>query len=900
MRILPRRLAAPFVLALSCLSPLLLTSDAHAGEALKPYVVFILDSSGSMNGATNAGPTSCGTADTKLNHAKCAINKISNSYGDMVLALGRFRHTQAGTFATDCNTDCSVTASTCTTDDRSLEMLAGLVDGANTQPALYTDGVCNSCAATGAGQVEIVKMGGCTPLGGSLVGAKRYWQGLQRSDATILWPSGSPGFSPISNDPTKDVFLTPTQQCRPYITILLTDGAETVSGADAPGAAASMLSTSVGGKNYRITTKPIGFGIAPGNAAVEAIAHSGGAPDAPGVNEGSYAANEEELQLAVSKIIADSVRSEVCNNLDDDCDTRIDEDFPSKGGTCDNGLLGVCRGTGAYVCRPDGTGTQCNITNPGGTPSVEICNNLDDDCNGLVDEGVCGTCGDVEICNNIDDDCDNLVDEDLTRQCGSNVGECRVGIETCAAGAWGACTGVNPTTETCDGRDNDCDGTRDGIAEACSALPGGNPNMGICRPGTHTCPSGGSGVFGACLGEVVPRVEACNLLDDDCDGLTDESTGGARCSTTCGVGTTVCTNGVLMCNAQPATTDDTCDGNDDDCDGNIDENAMDMGACDAGGTICGGVLTCTGGRYVCSGGTAIRQESCDCDDNDCDNKVDEDPNCPGGSTCTNCQCAFACGAGEFPCPSGKICKDNFCVNDPCFNKVCDPTPNGEKTVCLEGTCVLACSQITCNANEVCDATSGTCLPNNCITFPDKCTAAQNCVGGTCVDDPCAGVTCPGDQFCSAGTCVGSCAGVQCPTGNYCSRGACVATMCPDGCPKDTYCNETNGRCDTSMCPVGSSCGQAQVCDPRTGECVTDPCLGITCPAAGQLCREGSCYDPNNLPPDGTKQQFVTPGGGGGCSTSNDNSGALVMLFGLLGAIGLPRRKRNDRGQGGAA
>ena len=596
MRKLHRRLAAGFVVALTYLIPLIQLPTAHAGDPLKPYVVFILDSSGSMGTVTNAGPTSCGTSDTRLNHAKCAINKISNSYGDMVLALGRFKQTPTGTFATSCTADCAVTGA-CTADDTSFELLTSLVDGTNAGPASFTDNVCTTCASSGAGSLEVYKPGGNTPLGGVLLGARRYFQGLQATDSSVIWPSTAAGFSPIFNDPTKNVFLTPTQQCRPYITILLTDGDETCNG-NAPAAATSLLTTPLGGKNYRILTKPIGFGISPGNANIEAVAHAGGAPDVAGVNEGSYAANEEELQLAVSKIIADSVRSEVCNNLDDDCDTRIDEDFPSKGGACNNGQLGICRGTGVFGCRADGTGTQCNITAPGATAGSESCNNLDDDCDGLVDEGVCGACGDVEICNNIDDDCDGNIDEALTRPCGSGVGDCRIGVETCAAGMWGGCTGVNPTAETCDGRDNDCDGTRDGIAQSCSTLPGGvNPNQGICRPGIRTCPPGGAGTFGACLGEVQPRTEACNLLDDDCDGLTDESTGGARCSTTCGVGTTVCVNGQLICNAQPAMSDDTCDGNDDDCDGNIDENALDMGACDGGGTICGGVLVCQGGSY---------------------------------------------------------------------------------------------------------------------------------------------------------------------------------------------------------------------------------------------------------------------------------------------------------------
>ena len=81
--------------ALAALAVLgLLAARAHADEALKPYVLLELDTSSSMQTATGFGPPSCaGSTDSRLGHAKCAINNIANSYGDMVLGLGRFRET---------------------------------------------------------------------------------------------------------------------------------------------------------------------------------------------------------------------------------------------------------------------------------------------------------------------------------------------------------------------------------------------------------------------------------------------------------------------------------------------------------------------------------------------------------------------------------------------------------------------------------------------------------------------------------------------------------------------------------------------------------------------------------------------------------------------------------------
>src|SRR5678816_847555 len=88
------------LIAAACV--VLATSVASAG-VLKPYVVLMLDTSGSMSSSTGAGAPSCGGMDNRLNHARCAINRTIANKTDMVFALGRFRSTSAGSYSTSCD-----------------------------------------------------------------------------------------------------------------------------------------------------------------------------------------------------------------------------------------------------------------------------------------------------------------------------------------------------------------------------------------------------------------------------------------------------------------------------------------------------------------------------------------------------------------------------------------------------------------------------------------------------------------------------------------------------------------------------------------------------------------------------------------------------------------------------
>ncbi|MEI8256274.1 MAG: M23 family metallopeptidase, partial [Deltaproteobacteria bacterium] len=77
-----------------------------------------------------------------------------------------------------------------------------------------------------------------------------------------------------------------------------------------------------------------------------------------------------------------------------------------------------------------------------------------------------------------------------------------------------------PAAETCNNLDDDCDGQiDDGVSRGCYAGPPGTDGRGICVRGTQPC---SAGTWGACGGEVLPREEICNGLDDNCDGNVDE------------------------------------------------------------------------------------------------------------------------------------------------------------------------------------------------------------------------------------------------------------------------------------------------------------------------------------------------------------------------------------------
>lgn len=307
---------------------------------------------------------------------------------------------------------------------------------------------------------------------------------------------------------------------------------------------------------------------------------------------------------------------ELCNGRDDNCDGVVPlvetNDLDSDG---------------VVACR------DCNDNNSDQSPNLEeICDLIDNDCDGVVDNidqnitcgpsnnrGQChrgylacvdgeeycigATFESPEVCDGIDNNCNGIVDESVVRECNT---DCGIGIEFCTFGEWGGCTAPSPETEICDGIDNDCNGEAD---EGCSCIVG---DMQVCAENTidrQTLEVVGCGMgIKECLegGEwspcffAFPTEEVCNNYDDDCDGTIDDIT--QECSAgaipyepigECSLGTATCTEGQWSsCVGGVGPADEICNRKDDNCNGEIDENLnshdkVDMVfALDGSGSMC--------------------------------------------------------------------------------------------------------------------------------------------------------------------------------------------------------------------------------------------------------------------------------------------------------------------------
>ena len=362
--------------------------------------------------------------------------------------------------------------------------------------------------------------------------------------------------------------------------------------------------------------------------------------------------------------------AEICDGIDNNCDGRVDEDV-----------------TETFYADADGDGYGDPLrTTDACTPPADHVSNADDCDDSRAETGP----GSPELCDGLDNDCDGTADEDLdgiwyVDADGDGYGNEDDAIEGCEPGddytqTPGDCddteAAVNPgATEECNERDDDCDDEVDEDVTSTFYADGDGDGYGRLDATAEACtvPDGYAATAGDCddvASFVNPdATELCNDIDDNCDGNIDEF--GAADASTCYADTDTdgfgdVDNTVLACElpsgfvADDTDCDDTdadtypgadeyCDGHDDNCDGDIDEDdAVDVStfyrdadsdgygtfdttkeACSAPSGYVAIATDCDDSQTAVNPGAT---ETCNDIDDDCDRLIDDDDTAVSGTT----------------------------------------------------------------------------------------------------------------------------------------------------------------------------------------------------------------------------------------------------------------------------
>lgn len=577
---------------------------------------------------------------------------------------------------------------------------------------------------------------------------------------------------------------------------------------------------------------------------------------------------------------------------DGDGKTAANDGCPSA--LCDADGDGFERYDEAKGCTPGASKTDCNDNDP------KIYNGAPDKCaDGIVQNCVAdtacgkdldgdgynsddGDCMDVpdgsgidpksvhpfatEICNGIDDDCDGLIDEGNPDATGAT-------IPIAGASAF-ACT---------DDDDGEC-AEKKGKCACTSALPASTVDPGGKRT---VCPSGVAlaNASPRCFGAGQPAIERCEAGDWDCDGRDDDPSGsrpfvgrGSACSidvggctagkvTGCDLTKTLKPAQLLLVNAVVSGFNEhwVCDGTtilpqgeaktcgvDDDCNGALPDDEKDPDN--------DSFLQCNGDCEPSNPNVnPAADEVCDGKDNDCDsNTIDGADQCTAGTSCCPQlnQCfdlqtdASHCGSCNNACD---LTTTNGCAGGKC---VCGNTGNacGPGLDCVSGQCICkaggrcggCCDANVCRAGDevaLCGLGGQACA--SCVDGND-CTTDQCQDNGTCGNPAVTDGDACSDAQALAGTCTSGQCCVTCVSGGMCSpalaNNACGlgGVACINCLGISATCNTGSGTCQCvggcwstglggGICKVGD---ERANCGVNAGNC-------ISCDA-DETCANGAC------------------------------------------------------------
>ena len=302
---------------------------------------------------------------------------------------------------------------------------------------------------------------------------------------------------------------------------------------------------------------------------------------------------------------ADTAYVSIPCEKNEDCSTLVCTASPT-GKECAQPCITGCPAN--YECVQTATGGDVISVCIHKTPYLCAGCTTDADCDqGKAGKGSCATIGAGKHC----------------------VQPCDAG-KTCIGDGF-ACQKLASGQEVCVPPGNQC-ACLDGQSGSCSVTN----EFGSC-PGTYTCSSGKEG---ACAGQSA-AAESCNQKDDNCNGQTDEEVASIECDLTNVYGTckgkTQCVGGQQLCQGQSAAAE-VCNGIDDNCSGQTDEGFTntdgDLQAdCMDSDDDADGVLDAADNCPLATNADQLdtdkdgQGDACDSDD-DGDKVLDSEDNCP--------------------------------------------------------------------------------------------------------------------------------------------------------------------------------------------------------------------------------------------------------------------------------